>query len=42
MDGGHPAAVNSEVSPHSVATPVEGLTLGPGLVLPVALNTALD
>jgi len=39
MDDGHPAAANNKVSSASVATPVEGLTLGPGLVLPVEAVT---
>jgi len=39
MDDGHPAAANNKVSPASVAPPVEGLTLGPGLVLPVEAVT---
>ena len=40
MDGEHPAAANNKVNPHGGATsPAEGLTLGPGLVLPVEAVT---
>ncbi len=39
MDGEHPAAANNKVSPHSAVSPVEGLTLGPGLMLPVEAVT---
>ncbi len=40
MDGDHPAAPNNKVNPHGGATsPAEGLTLGPGLVLPVEAVT---
>ncbi len=40
MDGEHPAAANNKVNLHGGATsPAEGLTLGPGLVLPVEVVT---
>jgi len=39
MDGEHPAAANNKMNPHGATSPVEGLTLGPGLVLPVEAVT---
>ena len=36
---GHPVTVGNPVSPASAASPVEGLTLGPGLMLPVEAVT---
>ncbi len=41
MDGEHPAAANNKVNPASAASLVEGLTLGPGLVLPVEAVTEM-
>jgi DNA helicase HerA-like ATPase len=38
-DAGHPVAVGNPVRPASAGRPVEGLTLGPGLVLPVEAVT---
>ncbi len=39
VDGEHPAAPNNKMNPHGATSPVEGLTLGPGLVLPVEAVT---